>query len=153
MINNLLKKMQFNDALILSTAGFVMTAYYSWHSKRIANHQMMKDLFTEFNQRYDCLNEDLELIHKHYGSLEDLKKSEHFDHYRSVVIDFFNLCAEEYYWYRKGRIDKNVWRSWHVGMNSWYRSSKVIEDLWKNEVDNGFLESYYITRADQFFHT
>jgi len=28
---------------------------------------------------------------------------------------YFNLCAEEYYLYKEGKVDKHIWRTWSQG--------------------------------------
>jgi hypothetical protein len=71
---------------------------------------MMKELFTEFNQRYDKLNDSLVSIEKEGLTFEDLNEKKN-KIYRQDVIDFFNPCAEEFYWNQKGRIDPKVWKA------------------------------------------
>ena len=36
-----------------------------------------------------------------------------------VIMDYLNLCAEEYFWYTRGRIDTEIWRAWRNGMENW----------------------------------
>jgi hypothetical protein len=62
-------------------------------------------------------------------------------------------CAEEYFWYKKKRIDDLVWDSWSAGMNYWYNhESGIIKELWKKEIENKRgLKSYYINNGDEFF--
>ncbi|MFK7827060.1 MAG: hypothetical protein AB8G05_23155 [Oligoflexales bacterium] len=64
------------------------------------------NLFTiiqEFNRRYDSLNDNLEKIIKNPQD-------------SVVVYDYFNLCAEEYYFYSRGLIPSEIWRVWFSGM-------------------------------------
>ena len=42
--------------VILGATGFGISMYYSNRTQKIANEKMMKELFTEFNQRYNELN-------------------------------------------------------------------------------------------------
>jgi hypothetical protein len=35
---------------------------------------------------------------------------------RNLVIDYFNLCAEEFLWYKKNRIPNDVWSAWKSGI-------------------------------------
>jgi hypothetical protein len=138
--------------IVLGIVGIWLTRFYARHSKLIADDQMMKDLFREFNERYDNLNEYLEEATK-FSNVQQMTAS---DGAKAIIlegkiIDFFNLCAEEYYWYQhKKRIDPVIWESWNAGMNSWYESP-VIKELWKKEVDRGLLKSYYITDGNGFF--
>lgn len=138
------------STIILGSVGVALTLYYSHHSKQIARDAMMKELFTDFNRRYDELNDDLQFIHDHYRTTEELQKAENYTHLKNRIIDFFNICAEEYFWYQKGRIDKNVWMSWNAGMKFWYRVP-AIKDLWIEETKEEGLTSYYITNGKHFF--
>jgi hypothetical protein len=138
--------------IILGVLGITLTAYYSWHNKRIADEQMTKQLFTEFNLRYDALNNYLFQIAQDYPSLELLSKAENSKELKQKVIDYFSLCAEEFYWYHhKKRIDSLIWKSWQSGMNYWYNEVPAIKALWEEEVKSNGKESYYITNHVEFF--
>lgn len=140
------------STIILGVFGILITRYYSKQSKQLADDQMMKELFTEFNRRYDELNDSLEIIHNSYPTMEKLNAAQDSAELKNKVIDFFNLCAEEYYWsYHKKRIDPLVWKSWNEGMNYWYNSTPSIKEMWLREVENGGLSSYYITDKKGFF--
>ena len=109
---------------------------------------MMKDLFKEFNERYDKLNHSLHKIEKNCKKLSDLEDSPKLAY---KLNDFFNLCAEEYFWYKKGRIDKDIWSAWSDGMNDWYNNVEVIQNAWEAEIKNRGYTSYYIKKKDDFF--
>lgn len=138
-------------ALMLGGIGILITLYYSWHTKKIADEQMMKQLFTEFNQRYNLLNNSLIEIERDYPSIELLNASSRAKVLKQNVIDYFSLCAEEFYWYyHKRRIDKLIWNSWHTGMNYWYKNVPTIKSLWEIEIKSNGRKSYYIT-DEEFF--
>ena len=138
-------------SLILGLMGLLITCKYQKHQKSMSDDRLLKELFTEFNHRYDELNSNLIKIQNEFPTLELLEKAEEKDELRNTIIDFFNLCAEEKYWHTKGRIEDEIWRSWSSGMNYWYNNVPVIKEMWKNEIkdDNGL--SYYITNGDGFF--
>jgi len=137
--------------LIISIIAIWLTSRYQNHTKKLADDRMMKDLFTEFNQRYDKINNDLDIISKlsseEWGDLKPKDKAKK----EGVVVDFFNLCAEEYYWHKEGRIKGNVWASWSKGMNDIFDKSKVIQNLWAEECENEGYKSYYISSKNEFF--
>lgn len=58
---------------------------------------------------------------------------------RDLIVDYFNLCAEEYLFFREGYIHREVWRSWCRGM-SWYLKRHPFKDVWNEEVQT---ESFY----------
>src|SRR5690606_32708871 len=117
--------------------------YYT-HSKKIEQDRMMKELFTEFNQRYDKINNKLDKISSLSTDKWKKIKTEKKERYTGVVIDFFNICAEEYHWHSEGRINGNIWASWNKGMNDIYNRSRVIQELWEEECKDGGYMSYYI---------
>lgn len=134
-------------SIILGLAGVIVTIIFAISNTRRENDKLSKELFTEFNKRYGELNEYLEEAIK-ADDIANLSSKT-----KDKVIDYFNLCAEEFYWRKKRRIDKLVWDSWSVGMNYWYNhKSGVIKELWEQETnDRGGLKSYYIKNGDEFF--
>lgn len=133
---------------ILGGFGLLITIYYNIHSRKLENDKMNKELFTEFNGRYDKLNDYLYQIQEKCKNLGDLEK--HPD-LRYKLNDFFNLCAEEYYWNKKKRIDEIIWKAWSDGMNDWYNSVPVIQEAWDDEIQKRGCKSYYIKKKDEFF--
>ncbi|NVN96683.1 hypothetical protein HXX01_00280 [Candidatus Nomurabacteria bacterium] len=138
-------------SVIISVVGIGLTAYYAKHSKKIAHEQMLKQLFTEFNHRYDLLNTFLSRIEQECPTKEQFLKHEQAEMLRLKVVDYFCLCAEEFFWYQhKGRIDLIIWNSWQSGMNYWYRIP-TIKYLWDEEVKSNGKSTYYITNSKEFF--
>lgn len=136
----------------LTIVGSLMTWYYSRATKKLANEQMAKQLFTEFNKRYAELNDFLNKIENKYPTMDELNKAEDSDLLKQKVIDYFSLCAEEFYWYHhKHRIDKIIWVSWQSGMNYWYQNVPAIKELWHRELQTSGKQSYYINDGDEFF--
>ena len=152
MMECLLKYLPLFTPIILGVIGYFITAYFAKSSKQIAKDNMMKELFKDFNSRYDKLNNNLVRLDKDKPSLEELKKIADYDEYHQTIIDFFNLCAEEFYWYHhKKRIDPIVWNSWQKGMNYWYNNIPAIQQLWEKEIENDGKVSYYIIDRNEFF--
>ena len=137
---------------ILGLSVLGSTIIFNRSQSKIAKHRLQKDLFGEFNKRYDVLNSYLEKITK-YESLEDLedKKPKKYEFLRYKLNDYFNLCAEEFYWYKNGRIDYDLWKSWESGMNSWYNNHPIIRQAWKEEYESFGHYSFYLKSDEQFF--
>lgn len=114
-------------------AGFTHFLYMQHHQ----NTQLFVNLFKEFNERYDRLNEQLNAIVE--NNSEELTVQD-----RKVLFDYFNLCAEEYLFYKSGYIDKDVWRSWLAGMEYFARKA-AVRKLWKSETSESETKenSYY----------
>lgn len=106
---------------------------------KIENDKMFKDLFTAFNQKYDekfndSLNE-IDANTKKDPNYRLDKKNE-----TKLVVDYLNLCAEEYLWFTKGRIDETVWLAWENGMK-YYLNIASINAFIKEEKEQ--KDSYY----------
>ncbi len=98
----------------LAMVGALATVYVGLLNYWLQRDNVMQGLFTAFNARYDKLNDGLMAIAKGQP-LEPGVDPER------IIVDYLNLCAEEYFWYMRGRIDKDIWRAWQVGMNEWMK--------------------------------
>jgi hypothetical protein len=124
--------------LLITIFGVGISIAFSLRQYRIENDKMFKELFIMYNDKYDnkfnnCLNKIDEEVLKnpHYELCEKQKL---------VVIDYLNLCSEEYLWYKKGRIDKLAWNSWEKGMK-YYLNISAIKNFIQNEKKQ--KDSYY----------
>lgn len=108
----------------------------------------MKDLFKEFNARYDKINYSLHKIEAKCKNLKDLEENPKL---KNKLNDFFILCAEEYFWYKKGRIDEEIWLAWSDGMNDWFNGVETIRKAWEGEIKKRGCKSYYIKDKNAFF--
>lgn len=136
------------NIVVIGLVGLIITFYYQYHNSKLAHDKMNKELFTEFNKRYDALNDFLLEIEATCKTLEDVSAKPELKY---KLNDFFNLCAEEYYWKQKGRIDKSIWEGWCAGMNSWYNRVDIIQEAWDVEIEKYGCKAYYIKRKDDFF--
>jgi len=142
------------SSLILGAFGLIVTIIYTRKSQELANDKMMKELYTEFNSRYNKLNDKLSIIESEFPTMEKLEKAVNSEEMKQTIIDFFNLCAEEYYWYdHKKRIDKIVWLSWHNGLKYWYNNIEVIREMWQIEMQKVGSKGYYIKGDKGFFNS
>ena len=115
---------------LITTIGGLAAFLYSKHSKEI---ELFRQLFHEFNARYDELNSPLnDIFHRAEG--EPLKASDY-----GFLYDYFNLCAEEKMFADAGCIDHRVWRAWQNGMR-YFAQDPEIRELWEIEL---IQDSYY----------
>jgi hypothetical protein len=89
------------------------------------------ELFNRFNERYNQMNNRLDLI----VNGTDIVTPEE----RGLIVDYFNLCAEEYVFYQRGYIPDDVWVSWRNGMK-WYAAKERVLKVWREEKETA---SYY----------
>ena len=95
--------------------------------------RLFKELFAAFNARYDAMNERL-------YALRDAPRTQPLTFEETTLLyDYFNLCAEEFLYYRKGFIYPEVWLAWQNGMKIFCDFPRVRE-LWETELRTN---SYY----------
>lgn len=105
---------------------------------RIENDKIFKELFTEFNSKYDeKYNNYLNTISK---TLKSKTKYKIPMTKAQLIKDYFNFCAEEFLWYKRGRIPKCVWTSWKDGM-LFYLNLEPVKELLEGEEEQS--NSYY----------
>jgi hypothetical protein len=125
-------KVQSNrETLVSGTVAGALGFCYFVQKQRLDELRLFKELFTEFNGRYDRMNEKLADIYTH--------NSGNNPESRNVLVDYFNLCAEEYLFYQQGYIHPAAWRSWCRGM-LYYLKRDSIRRVWDEEVNT---DSYY----------
>jgi hypothetical protein len=124
--------------LLIAILGFGISIAFSLRQSQIENDKMFKELFVMYNDKYDtkfnnCLNKIDEEVSKNpeYKLTEEQKP---------LIIDYLNLCAEEYLWHTKGRIDIVAWNSWERGMK-YYLNINAIKLHIQNEKKQ--IDSYY----------
>jgi len=125
-------RMPLIGSVIVVTLGFC----YFVQQQKLAETALFKTLFTEFNKRYDELNDRLVEI-----AASDVQADiDRLDpRARQTIIDYFNLCAEEYLFFSEGYIHRAAWRSWCAGM-LWYFEREPFRSIWTEECRT---QSYY----------
>lgn len=106
---------------------------YFCQQQKLSETLLFKQLFTEFNCRYDKLNDilsDIRSIDKDFEpDPKQIKK----------LIDYFNLCAEEFLFREEGYIPDHVWGAWCRGILINLKHP-VIQLIWEKELASN---SYY----------
>ena len=112
--------------------GAILSIVYFVQKQKLEETKLFRDIFKECNERYDAINEALAQI---CDSDDDVLSAEE----AALLIDYFNLCGEEYLYYRQGYIPPSVWSSWFLGMQIVICSPR-IDELWRSEKAT---DSYY----------
>jgi hypothetical protein len=125
--------------LLISAIGGVAGFTYFIYRQHLDEAKLFKELFADFNSRYDLLNDDLTpiLFGPPGGPLSPDE--------RKHLFSYFNLCAEEYFFYKAGYIDQRVWESWNRGMKVFFKHPRIRE-LWEEDCK---ADSYYGFRPPQ----
>lgn len=122
----------FDWKVLLTAVGGSVSLIYIVEKQRLDETILFKQLFTEFNKKYDELN----------GPLNEIKISRQrklTQDQKNNLYDYFNLCAEEYLFYKNGYIYPDVWKGWINGMAIFYAEPKIANE-WEKELETG---SYY----------
>ena len=110
---------------------------------KLQNERIKHDFFKYFNERYDKLNNELNRIYY----LPEGKISKEVD--EPIIMDYLNLCSEEFYYYSKGIksnisiIEGEVFNNWCKGMKHYFLNPNFNKILIKEMEDENNKESYY----------
>ena len=126
-----------DDKLFIALIGVVITFYFGFLKYKIENDKIFKELFIDFNGRYDNAFNDL------LNEIKNNPKRVLTQPEINLIIDYFNLCAEEYLWYSKKRIPKEVWVSWKAGIHENLNIVQVNEIFKKETHTLNGKKSFY----------
>ena len=104
--------------LALPGAGLLLSILYFLQKQKLEEIRMFKDLFVEFNGRYDRINDCLDSICRG-GKLDAVRIG-------SRIIDYLNLCAEEVFFHKLGNIHPKAWETWKKGMQDRCRNPQMV---------------------------
>lgn len=129
-----------NEVSAIPIAAIAMGFIYFVQKQRLAELTLFNALFREFNERYDRFNGRLRRI---MASQKDLTPGQ------SVVLEnYFNLCSEEYFYFKHGIIDDLIWRSWCRGMLRYLEDDRIRAQWMVEEtVDSHYGLTLEIIRA------
>jgi hypothetical protein len=120
-----------NSSVLLTVVGGVGALAFYLHRRHAQEARLVKELLADFNERYDKLGTDLQFAVCRNGDFE--KETE------LKFVRYFNLCAEEWLFWRAGYIYDPVWQAWQNGMRQ-YSKDKRVMSLWDAEAKTN---SYY----------
>jgi len=108
----------------------VFSVIFLTQKQKLEETRLFSELFTGFNKRYDDLNERIATIKSQKPPCQD--------EIDKILTDYFNLCAEEYLFYKEGRILDSVWGAWCRGMKEHLRNNN-IQGYWeKAQKENSY---------------
>jgi hypothetical protein len=132
---------QFTPSVLITVTGAVAALVHFLYAQHNHNTERFITLFREFNSRYDKLNDRLNaLLAKSQALLLTGEENR-------LLYDYFNLCAEEYLYFKSGYIDSEVWTAWLRGMRI-FATHKEIRRLWEEELSSGSYYGFTLSRID-----
>jgi hypothetical protein len=138
----LLLPAKLSPELLLSLTGGVAALVHFLYSQHNHNTERFIGLFRDFNSRYDRLNDRLNALLFKDGALMLAADD------KQLLYDYFNLCAEEYLYFKSGYVDAEVWQSWLRGMKL-FASNPEIRRLWQEELESGSYYGFTLALIDE----
>lgn len=127
----------YDERVLLGILGITATMYFGTLRIKIEHDKLFKELFMDFNAKYDNdLNDLLNELREMPDRKLEIKE-------KKLVFDYFNLCSEEYLWKKKGRIPSDVWEAWKAGIQSNLEIPQVKELFNEEAKDKKTRKSYY----------
>lgn len=114
--------------VFIPVIGALFAAVYTVQKHQLEEGRLFAELFRDFNRRYDEIHKRLMLIYQD-GDTGDLCEVD-----SETLIKYFNLCAEEFLYYKSGYIFPEVWMAWHNGMKFYCQRSR-IRHIWAKELE------------------
>lgn len=118
--------------LLVALIGGLWAFAFFMKSRHAEDARFMKELLESFNKRYNDMNDDLRRIQREDQRPFTPDQEDKF-------VDYFNLCAEEWLFWRQGYVYAPVWKAWENGMKQ-YAKDERVQALWLKERKTG---SYY----------
>lgn len=87
----------------------------------------------QVNDRYNRLHPMLNSLPSGYAQCDDLQKL--------TISRYFNLCGEEYLWWKLGLVPKIVWPTWKKGIREKFQQPAIAvawQENHKHEYDPEF---------------
>ena len=127
--------------LLLAMVGGLFSFFYFIQKQQLEELEHFKELFKYFNEKYDTLNEKMNEIAK--GDVKKRLTKDEID----TLYDYFNLCSEEYLYFKNGYIYPEVWKAWCNGIE-FYLQHKRIGDTWAEEEKENSASYYGLTGSE-----
>lgn len=122
-----------------TVAGFVHFLY----SQNMQETRLFAELFRQFNERYDTLNGGLSEITLREAQLL-LTAAD-----KQLLFKYFNLCGEEYLYYKAGYVDRDVWGAWCHGI-LFFAKHEEIRRLWNQEITGDSYYGFTLSEVERF---
>jgi hypothetical protein len=119
--------------IVVTVVGGIVSFAFIIQRQQHEEMKSFRELFSDFNRRYDKIN----------GCLNEIaRKPDEYqltDPDKDLLYDYFNLCSEEYLFFKRGYIYPEVWRAWCNGIRLYLRHPAIAR-LWELEEKT---DSYY----------
>lgn len=130
------------EKVYLAVIAAIITLYIGLLRVKVEQDKFEQSLFEHFNGRYNSKLDDL-LNKVSHDNNESSGPNELDKEDKKIIINYLNLCAEEFYWYKRGRIPRSIWDAWIAGIKQKVKYN-VVKRVIKEEMEkNETKKSYY----------
>lgn len=164
------------QTILVGVIAAVIAVRFEHKKTYLEDQSFRRDIFFKYNEKYNDLNDALEVllkieleddtIQRFYGGkplyqvweqyTDDPKNEDKV----KKVFDYINLCSEEFYWYKKGFIEEDVWVCWKKGMQKWHEELLLMQVIVERErnkksvyYNNDFLDIFDATVVKKNFQS
>ena len=134
-------------AAIVAAVIAAYAAYLTWARNKWEKQKAQREIFDDFNKRFNSMNEALNAIWEWSKNGKALPESFQYSKLNhtgfsltDIIQDYLNLCSEEYLWKREKLVDVKVWDAWKAGMLYYLQAPAFDEHF---EKQKKFSTSYY----------
>lgn len=116
--------------VVVSILTLVITGGGLWIAIKQFNQQLRLNFFAEYTKRYqEIILNFPEKINELTFKISELSP-EIQDHTLRYMRAYFDLCSEQYYLWRKGHLDEDVWEEWESGIK-FALSKPAFQEAWR----------------------
>lgn len=138
----LVNDMDLKTLLTIITA--LISFVYFVQKQSMEDDKLELEAFSNFNSRYFKLASKIALI-LHKSEDEQLTEQE-----KETLDEYFSLCVEEYFYFKKGRISIGIWRNWAHGISGTVRSHELIQNYWNKTIRNKVNYGLTLTKVESY---
>lgn len=133
--------LQIATTLALSAA-VIVSFYFSSRTLREIRNQQRISIFSEYTGRFSYIIRELpySAFDTKASALKTLSKDER-GRTMALVSSYFDLCSEEYYLSKLGKVDSETWSLWERGLVHTVRLP-TFRDVWKKIKTEKYDESF-----------
>ena len=117
--------------------GAILSFFYFLQKQQLEETRLMRELITDFNRRYGVMHGELQRILK--TGQQECPAPRLTQDEEETLVEYFNLCAEEFLFYDLGYVEPRVFATWDKGMSEYGKDQRIWE-FWKRERQS---DSYY----------
>lgn len=120
---------------LIAFVSAILSFVFFVQKQKLEETRLFKELFEALNKRYECIKVKLnELVTDESKTNDELTRDQ-----KNLLFTYFNLCAEEYLYYKRYHIFEEIWVAWTNGMAAFFHDCR-IKKIWEEEEKS---KSYY----------